>query len=66
VLKRIEEATPQLGFIKPDSPDYASYWQELEAVMPDYGFFVIASASRAREETHPAKPIEEVRLTVVR
>jgi hypothetical protein len=66
VLKRIEEATPQLGLIKPDSPSYASYWQELETVMPDYGFFAIASGSRAPEEMRPAKPIEEVRLTVVR
>ncbi len=66
VLKRIEEATPQLGFIKPDSPSYASYWQELETVMPDYGFFAVASGSRAPDETRPAKPIEEVRLTVVR
>jgi hypothetical protein len=66
VLKRIAEATPQLGFIKPDSSDYASYWQELEAVMPNYGSFALASGSRAPQQTRPVKPVEDVRLTVVR
>ena len=65
VLKRIAEATPQLGFIKPNSSDYAAYWQELEAVMPNYGSFALASGSRAPQQPRPAL-VEEVRLTVVR
>ena len=65
MLKRVAGARPQLGFIKPDSPDYVFYRQELEAVTPDYGFFAIASGSSAREETRSTKPIGEVRLSVV-
>jgi hypothetical protein len=66
VLKRLGEATPQLGFIKPDSPNYPAYWQELEAVMPDYGFFSVATDGRAGDKTRPAKLVEEGRFTVVR
>ena len=55
VLKPIADASSQLGFIRADSPSYASYVQELEAVTPDYGFFAVASGGRA-----------EARLTVVR
>jgi hypothetical protein len=66
VLKPIADATPQLGFIRPDAPDYVSYWQELEAVTPDFGFFAVASGGRAAEEPRSTKPTEEVRLSVVR
>jgi hypothetical protein len=66
VLKRLASETPQLGFLKPDSEDYASYAQELEAVMPDYAYFAIASGGRALEEARTSKPTEEVRLSIVR
>jgi hypothetical protein len=66
VLKRLASETPQLGFIKPDSEDYASYSRELEAVMPDYAYFAVASGGRAPEETRTIKPTDEVRLSVVR
>jgi hypothetical protein len=34
VLKRVADKIPQLGFIRPDAPDYEFYRQELEAVAP--------------------------------
>ena len=66
VLKRLASETPQLGFIKPDSEDYASYWRELEAVMPDYANFAIASGGPGLAETRTIKAAEEVRLSIVR
>jgi hypothetical protein len=65
VLKRLAQTRPQLGFIKPNSPDYVFYQQELEAVTPDYGFFAIASGSSARGKPRAPEPGQEVRLTVV-
>jgi hypothetical protein len=65
VLKRVAQTRPQLGFIKPNSPDYAFYQQELEAVTSDYGFFATASGSSARGKPRPPKPGQEVQLTVV-
>lgn len=44
VLKRIAGRIPELGFIRPDAPDYEGYRRELEAVAPAFGFF--ASAPR--------------------
>jgi hypothetical protein len=64
VLKRVV-STRQLGFIKPNSPDYVFYQQELEAVTPDYGFFAAASGSSARGKPRPPKPGQEVRLSVI-
>ncbi len=68
VLKRLasETDTPQLGFIKPHSEDYASYSRELEAVMPDYAYFTIPSGSPGLAETRIIKAADEVRLSIVR
>jgi hypothetical protein len=66
VLKRLATETPQLGFLKPDSEDYASCSQELAAVMPEYAHFAIASGGHAEEEARTIKPTEEVRLSIVR
>jgi hypothetical protein len=65
VLKRVASARPQLGFIKPDSPDYAFYRRELEAVTPEYGFFATASGRSARGRPRPPKPGQKVQLSVV-
>lgn len=64
VLKRVANARPQLGFIKPDSPDYVFYQRELEAVPPDYGFFVTASGNSA--QARPPLAGQEVRLSIVK
>jgi hypothetical protein len=65
VLRRVLDQTPQLGFIRPGSPDYEAYCRELEMVMPAFGFF--AAAPRALDhETPPIGPPQDVRLTVVR
>ena len=66
VLKPIADAAPKLGLIRADCPSYISYLRELEAVTPDYGFFAAASRGSAANEQHSIKPIEEVRLSVVR
>jgi hypothetical protein len=42
VLRRVSEEVPQLGFIQPDVPAYSVYRRELEAVIPEFGFFVPA------------------------
>lgn len=63
VLKRVPEAQPQLGFIKPNSPDYAFYRQELDAVMPDYGFFATPPGNSGR--TVSAKAVSDGRFLVV-
>jgi hypothetical protein len=65
-LMPIADGATQLGFIKLGSAEYASYCQELEAVMPDYGFFAVASGDPTRRETRSSKPTEEARLTIVR
>ena len=65
VLKRMADPAPQLGFIKPDSPVYATYLRELQEVTPDFGYFAIASDGRVHDEPG-SKPPEAVRLSVVR
>ncbi|HXZ14821.1 MAG TPA: hypothetical protein VEH77_02400, partial [Roseiarcus sp.] len=64
-LKRVDGVRPQLGFIKPDSPDYDFYRQELEAVTPNYGFFATALGSSARTRVRRPKHGQKVRLSVV-
>jgi hypothetical protein len=68
VMKRLasETDTPQLGFIKSETEDYASYSRELEAVMPDYAYFTIAPGGPGLAETRTMKGAEEVRLSIVR
>lgn len=66
VLKRVINETPQIGFIRPDAPGYDAYRRELETVMPAFGFFASASGPASESETAPAKPSEDVRLSVVR
>jgi hypothetical protein len=41
VLRRADKIS-QLGFIRPDAPDYEDYRQELEAVAPTFAFFASA------------------------
>jgi hypothetical protein len=68
VMKRLasETDTPQLGFIKSETEDYASYSRELEAVTPDYAYFTIAPGGPGLAETRTMKGAEEVRLSIVR
>jgi hypothetical protein len=64
VLKRVVDQTPQLGFVQPGAPDYEAYRRELEAVIPDFGFF--ATAPQLHTELSPVEPTRDVRLAVVR
>lgn len=65
VLKRVASARPQLGFIQPDSPDYGFYRRELEAVIPEYGFFATALGTSARGRPRPPRPDQKVQLSIV-
>ena len=65
VLRRIVDKVPQLGFIRPDAPDYESYRRELEAVAPAFGFFATAPRPAAGAEARPAAPAEHARLSLV-
>jgi hypothetical protein len=65
VLKRVADKIPQLGFIRPDAPDYEFYRQELEAVTPAFGFFASAPRPAAEVEARPGTPIEQPRLSLV-
>jgi hypothetical protein len=58
VLRPIIDETPQFGFIKPDAPHYSVYRQELEAVLPAFGFFVTVP-------TLAVNASESARLSVV-
>jgi hypothetical protein len=65
VLKRIANSLPQTGFIKPDSADYVSYRQELEAVMPAYGFFASVSGVSATRRARVPRTRQKALLSVV-
>ena len=66
VLRRVTSEIPQLGFIRPDSPDYDTYRRELETVMPAFGLFSMAPQPVAESEAGLARSVEDVRLSVVR
>lgn len=65
VLRRIVDETPQLGFVRPDSPDYEGYRRELEKVSPVFGLFASAPQPTLAAEATPGKPAD-LRLSVVR
>jgi hypothetical protein len=66
VLRRIPGEIPQLGYIRPDSPDYDSYRRELETVMPAFGLLAMIPRHVAEPEAGLARSAEDVRLSVVR
>jgi hypothetical protein len=67
VLKRlVPDEELQLGFIRPGAPDYDSYRQELDTVIPAFGFFATAPRPASGIEAVIAKPAEDVRLSIVR
>jgi hypothetical protein len=66
VLRRVLSEIPQLGFIRPDSPDYDSYRRELETVMPAFGLLSMAPQPFAEPEAGFARSAEDVRLSVVK
>ena len=66
VLRRVPGEIPQLGFIRPDSPDYNAYRRELETVMPAFGLLSVVPRPAAEPEGGLAKSAEDVRLSIVR
>lgn len=66
VLRRVVDQTPQLGFIRPGALDYEAYRQELEMVMPAFGFFAAAPHPSSCTESTPVAPLQDVHLSVVR
>ena len=55
VLRRVPSEIPQLGFIRPDSPDYDAYRRELETVMPAFGLLSVVPRPAAEPEAGLAK-----------
>jgi hypothetical protein len=39
-LRRLKGSIPQFGFVHPDAPDYAIYFDQLSSVGPDFANFV--------------------------
>jgi hypothetical protein len=66
VLRRVSSEIPQLGFIRPDSPDCDSYRRELETVIPAFGLLSMVPGPAAEPEPGPARSAEDVRLSIVR
>jgi hypothetical protein len=66
VLRRVPGEIPQLGFIRPGSPNYNSYRRELETVMPAFGLLSMVSQPTAEPEAGLSGSAEDVRLSVVR
>jgi hypothetical protein len=67
VLRHVVDQTPQLGFIRPGTPDYEAYRRELEMVMPTFGWFATVPRPLAgAAECQPVEAAENVHLTIVR
>jgi hypothetical protein len=66
LLRRVTGEMPQLGFIRPDSPDYETYRRELETVMPDFGLLSLIPRPAGEPGAGLARSSEDVRLSVVR
>jgi hypothetical protein len=66
VLKRVPSEIPQIGFIRPGSPDYDAYRRELETVMPAFGLLSMVPPPAAEPEAGLARSTEDVRLSVVK
>jgi hypothetical protein len=41
VLRRLNETTPQMGFVHSDSEDYATYVRQLNEVAPEFANFAL-------------------------
>ena len=66
LLRRVTGEMPQLGFIRPDSPDYETYRRELETVMPAFGLLSLVPRPAGEPGAGLARSSEDVRLSVVR
>ncbi len=66
VLRRVASEIPQLGFLRPDSPDYESYRRELETVIPAFGLLSAVPQPAAEPEPGSARSAEDVHLSIVR
>ena len=66
VLKRVVDQTPQLGFVQRGAADYDAYRQELEVVIPAFGFFAAAPPANSGTGPAPGDAPREVRLSVVK
>jgi NADH:ubiquinone oxidoreductase subunit 6 (subunit J) len=66
VLRPVSREIPQIGFIRPDSPDYDAYRRELETVMPTFGLFGTVPRPVAEPEVRLAGSGEGRCLSAVR
>jgi hypothetical protein len=65
VLRRVKENKPRLGFIRPDTPEYEAYREELAAVAPAFGFFAAAPQPATGADARPTDPAEKAPLALV-
>jgi hypothetical protein len=65
VLKRIVAEIPQLGFIRPGGRDYDAYRRELEAVVPEFGFFAPVPDSTSVTDAIQIRQTKDTHLSVV-
>jgi hypothetical protein len=56
VLRRLEEAVPQLGFVHRGAPDYDIYLMQLTSVAPHFATFVNGPVSYSGKSARSAKP----------
>jgi hypothetical protein len=62
VLRRLGEvATPELGLVQQDAPDYDLYYMQLSSVVPDFGNFAFPASPSAGNDA-PVKPENVHRL----
>jgi hypothetical protein len=66
VLRRVVDQPPQVGFIRPEAPDYEAYRRELETVMPVFGFFAAAPRESSGAGLPPVEPLQDPRLAIAR
>jgi hypothetical protein len=64
VLRRVKENKPRLGFIRPDTPEYEAYREELAAVAPAFGFFAAAPQPATGADARPTDPAEKAPLAL--
>jgi hypothetical protein len=65
VLCRIVDEIPQLGFVRPGSPDYDRYCEELEKVVSAYGFFAPAPHPAPAVEAASIQPADDEHLSAI-
>ncbi len=62
VLQRLNETSPQFGFVHPDSSDYKMYLDQLNGVAPD--FALVAAVGQMSNVNRHLPPSQQIRTSV--